>query len=59
VTDAEARAVDKRIRAEPATALFTLPFIFTPIFWELAWFSYPAVRRFFKAQARRLLGPGG
>jgi len=59
VTDAEARAIDKRIRAEPATALFTLPFIFTPILWELAWFSYPAVRRFFKAQARRLLGPGG
>ena len=44
----EARAVRKRITAEPATALFTVPFIFTPIFWELAWFTYPAVRRVFR-----------
>ena len=58
VTNAEARAVGKRIRAEPATALFTLPFVFTPILWELAWFTYPAVRRFFQTQARRILGPG-
>jgi uncharacterized membrane protein len=48
VTDDEARAVRRRISAEPATALFTLPFIFTPIFWELSWFTYPAVRRFFR-----------
>ena len=48
VTDAEAKAVGRTIRAEPATALFTLPFIFTPLFWELAWFTYPAVRRFFR-----------
>ena len=59
VTDDEARAVGKRIRAEPATALFTLPFVFTPILWELAWFSYPAVRKFFRKQARRLIGSGG
>ncbi len=53
VTDAEARAVRRRITAEPATAAFTLPFVFTPIFWELAWFTYPAVRRFFRRLARR------
>ena len=47
VTDDEAKAVRKRITAEPATALFTLPFAFTPWLWELAWFTYPAVRRFF------------
>jgi len=52
VSDDEARAVRKRIKAEPATALFTLPFVFTPIFWELAWFTYPAVRRFFRRTAR-------
>jgi uncharacterized membrane protein len=52
VTDDEARAVRKRIAAEPATALFTLPFVFTPMFWELAWFTYPAVRRFFRRTAR-------
>jgi hypothetical protein len=55
VTDDEARAVGKRIRAEPATALFTLPFVFTPILWELAWFSYPAVRQFFRRAAGRIV----
>ena len=55
VADAEAKAVGRTIRAEPATALFTLPFIFTPVFWELAWFTYPAVRRFFRRVARREL----
>ncbi len=54
VTDMEAQAVGQRIRAEPATAVFTLPFVFTPILWELAWFSYPAVRRFFQREARRI-----
>lgn len=48
VTEDEAKAVGRTITAEPATALFTLPFIFTPFFWELAWFTYPAVRRFFR-----------
>ena len=52
VTDDEAKAVRRRITAEPATALFTLPFIFTPMFWELAWFTYPAVRRFFRRAMR-------
>jgi uncharacterized membrane protein len=51
VTDDEAKAVRRRISAEPATALFTLPFVFTPIFWELAWFTYPAVRRLFRGGA--------
>ena len=54
VTDEEAKAVRRRITAEPATALFTLPFVFTPIFWELAWFTYPAVRRFFRRLATQL-----
>jgi uncharacterized membrane protein len=58
VTDDEARAVRRRISAEPATALFTLPFIFTPIFWELAWFTYPAVRRFFRRTARLVARAG-
>ena len=51
VTDDEAKAVRKRITAEPATALFTLPFIFTSFLWEAAWFTYPAVRRFFRRVA--------
>lgn len=53
VTDDEARAIRTRITAEPATALFTVPFVFTPIFWELAWFTYPAVRRLFSRRGRR------
>ena len=52
VTDDEAKAVRKRITAEPTTALFTLPYIFTPFLWEAAWFTYPAVRRFFGRRAR-------
>ena len=55
VTDDEARAVSRRIKAEPATALFTMPFVFTPIFWELAWFTYPAVRRLFRRAAGRIV----
>jgi uncharacterized membrane protein len=51
VTDDEAKAVRKRITAEPATAAFTLPFAFTPWLWELAWFTYPVVRRFFRRVA--------
>ena len=58
VTEAEARAVGRTIRAEPATAMFTLPFIFTAIFWELAWFTYPAVRRFFRRLAGEDTGGG-
>jgi uncharacterized membrane protein len=54
VTDDEARAVSRRIKAEPATALFTMPFVFTPIFWELAWFTYPAAKRFFRRAASRI-----
>jgi uncharacterized membrane protein len=54
VTDDEAKAVRRRITAEPATALFTLPFVFIPMLWELAWFTYPLVRRFFRRLARQL-----
>ena len=43
VTDAEARQFSNRILAEPIAACITLPFVFTPIFWELAWFSYAPV----------------
>jgi uncharacterized membrane protein len=53
VTDDEAKGVRRRITAEPATALFTLPFAFTPWLWELAWFTYPVVRKFFRRIARR------
>ncbi len=58
VTDDEAQAVSRRIKAEPATALFTMQFIIAPIFWELAWFTYPAVRKFSRKQAGRVLGAG-
>jgi len=38
----EAEALAERIKAEPATAMITIPCAFIgPIAWELAWFSYP------------------
>jgi uncharacterized membrane protein len=52
VRDDEAKAVRRRITAEPATALFTLPYVFIPLLWELAWFTYPAVRSVFRRSAK-------
>jgi uncharacterized membrane protein len=41
MSDDAARSMSDRITAEPATALFPVPFAFFPILWELSWFSYP------------------
>ena len=43
VSDEEARTFSNRILAEPIAACITLPFIFTPIFWEVSWASYGPV----------------
>ena len=47
-------AIDLRIRyaAEPATALITFLFVFTPILWELSWFLYPLVVRLITARIK-------
>lgn len=55
VTDAEARAVHRKIGAEPATAAFTIPFIYVPLLWDLSWFAYPLLRKIFVRSARKLL----
>lgn len=42
----DADAISIRILAEPITAAVTIPFaFFTPILWEVAWFSYPLILR--------------
>jgi uncharacterized membrane protein len=56
LSDEEAGALNDRIAAEPATALFTIPFAFFPIFWEISWFSYPMWIRLVK---RRRQGKAG
>jgi len=40
----DADAISVRILAEPLAAAITIPFaIFSPLLWELAWFSYPVI----------------
>lgn len=42
----DADAISVRILAEPITAALTIPFaFFTPILWELVWFTYPVISR--------------
>jgi uncharacterized membrane protein len=46
LTKEDADDISVRILVEPITAAITLPFaIFTPLLWEVAWFSYPLVSR--------------
>ena len=53
VSDDDALAKRDRITAEPLTALFTIPFSFFPILWELTWFSYPAMIRLMRRRRVR------
>lgn len=42
----DADTISVQILAEPITAALTLPFaFFTPVLWEIAWFSFPFVQR--------------
>ena len=57
VSDKEAKDLSSRIMAEPLTAMISIPFIFTPILWEISWLSYllivpMLVRREARKQAR-------
>ena len=40
VSDKESRDRLFRITAEPLTAMVSIPFIFTPVLWEISWLSY-------------------
>ena len=58
VSDKEAKDLSSRIMAEPLTAMISIPFIFTPILWEISWLSYLLIvpllkRREFRQQAFR------
>ena len=41
--------------AEPVTALTTIPFAFIgPMAWELSWFLYPLIRKYFNRKSKKL-----
>jgi uncharacterized membrane protein len=51
----DADAMSVQILAEPITAALTIPFaIFTPLLWEVAWFSYPLVSRVLRKRQDKL-----
>ena len=52
VSSGEAVELRYRFLAEPVTALVTLPFVFTPILWELSWFTYPLVIKIMKGRGK-------
>jgi hypothetical protein len=55
LSDLEAAQIAERNKAEPLTALLTLPFAFIGTWlWEASWFLYPAIKHWFKARARRM-----
>lgn len=53
ITDQEANDLGDRILAEPLAATFTIPFAFTPVFWEVAWLSYPVMVRLLRRRRWR------
>lgn len=44
----EAKTITERIKAEPVTALITIPFAAGMWMWELSWFIYPVVVAIYK-----------
>ncbi len=48
----EARTITERIKAEPITALITIPFAASPWLWELSWFVYPMIVYLYKRKVR-------
>jgi len=45
--------------AEPVTALTTVPFAFVgPVFWELSWFLYPMIRKYFYKKSKEVNSTG-
>jgi len=51
----DADAISIQILAEPITAALTLPFaFFSPVLWEITWFSFPFVQRVLRRKADKL-----
>lgn len=47
--------IRQRNFAEPVTALTTIPFAFIgPVAWELSWFLYPMIRKYFYSKSKRV-----
>jgi uncharacterized membrane protein len=53
VSDEDAKTIASRIRAEPLTALLTIPFAFIgPWLWEISWLLYPLVTAMVRRRRR-------
>ena len=51
----DADAISVRILGEPITAAITIPFaFFSPVLWEVAWFSYPLILRALRVKQDKL-----
>ena len=51
----KAEQIRQRNFAEPVTALTTIPFAFVgPVAWELSWFLYPMIRKYFYIKSKRV-----
>jgi uncharacterized membrane protein len=53
VSDEATLALRDRIMAEPITAVFTIPFAFTPILWEVSWLAYPLAVKLLARRRRK------
>ena len=54
LSDKEARAITDRIKAEPITALITVPFAYGMWMWEASWLIYPVVVYFYRRRLDKL-----
>lgn len=56
----KAMQIRQRNFAEPVTALTTIPFAFVgPIAWELSWFLYPIIRKYFSRKTKQVTESSG
>ncbi|MBE9561077.1 MAG: DUF1211 domain-containing protein [Proteobacteria bacterium] len=49
----EAGAITERIKAEPITAMITMPFAYGMWMWEFSWLLYPVIVYLYKRRSRK------
>lgn len=54
LTDVEKNAITERIKAEPVTAVITIPFAYGMWMWEASWFIYPIIVYLYKRRIKNL-----
>ncbi len=54
LSESEASMITERIKAEPITAMITMPFAFGMWMWELSWFVYPVVVYLYKRRFKKI-----